>query len=140
MLDGTPKILTPCIIFVIVQQQPGLLKPHYRRALNPFEPDPGHKSGAAILIKEVTMLKSGTCPKCESGEVYSGATIPLKKGPFGSNSIPISLTSIAALDNYVCTSCGYIERYISDTEKLTEITEKWSKVNAGESATAEATK
>ncbi len=86
------------------------------------------------------MLKSGTCPKCESDEVYSGATIPLKKGPFGSNSIPISLTSIAALDNYVCTRCGYIERYVCDAEKLTEITEKWSKVTAGESSAAETTK
>ena len=86
------------------------------------------------------MLKSGTCPKCTSDEVYSGASIPLKKGPFGSNSVPISLTSIAAVDNYVCTRCGYIERYISDVEKLTEIAEKWSKVNDGESSTAEATK
>ena len=86
------------------------------------------------------MLKSGTCPKCGSDQVYSGATIPLKKGPFGSNSIPISLTSIVAVDNYICTSCGYVERYISDAEKLTEITEKWSKVDAGASSAADTTK
>jgi hypothetical protein len=41
------------------------------------------------------------------------------------NSIPITLTSIAALDNYVCTSCGYVESYIGDLEKLTEISQKW---------------
>jgi len=55
-----------------------------------------------------------------------------KSGPFGSNSIPISIVSIAALDNYVCTDCGYIERYIADPEKLKEIGKKWPK--AGKTA------
>lgn len=70
-------------------------------------------------------MKSGTCPKCASEAVYSGASIPLKKGPFGSNSIPISLTSVAALNNYVCTACGYVESYIGSAERLTEIAKKW---------------
>jgi hypothetical protein len=52
-----------------------------------------------------------------------------KSGPFGSNSIPISIVSIAALDNYVCTDCGYLERYIADAEKLKEIVKKWPKVS-----------
>ena len=73
-------------------------------------------------------MKSGMCPKCASESVYSGASIPLKKGPFGSNSIPISLTSVAALDNYVCAECGYIESYISDAERLSEIATKWVQV------------
>ena len=85
------------------------------------------------------MLKSGICPKCDSENVYSGASIPLKKGPFGSNAIPISLTSIAALDNYVCTACGYTESYISEAEKLSEITKKWSKVNTEESSETQTT-
>ena len=70
-------------------------------------------------------MKSGTCPKCASKTVYSGASIPLKKGPFGSNSIPVSLTAIAALDNYVCAECGYLESYVSNAERLAEISEKW---------------
>ena len=73
-------------------------------------------------------MKSGMCPKCESMSVYSGASIPLKKGPFGSNSIPISLTSVAALDNYVCAECGYVESYISEAERLSEIATKWVQV------------
>ena len=68
------------------------------------------------------------CPKCASSSVYSGASIPLKKGPFGSNSIPISLTSVAALDNYVCAECGYVESYISEAERLSEIATKWVQV------------
>ena len=73
-------------------------------------------------------MKTGTCPKCHSHEIFSGARVALKKGPFGSNSIPIGLTSIAALDNLVCGECGYVESYVSDTQKLVEIARKWEQV------------
>jgi hypothetical protein len=75
-------------------------------------------------------LKTGTCPKCDSREIFSGARVALKKGPFGSNSIPIGLTSIAALDNFVCGECGYVESYVSDSQKLIEIARKWEKVGS----------
>jgi len=58
--------------------------------------------------------------------VYSGANIFPKSGPFGSNSIPVSLTSIAALDNYVCVDCGYVESYV-EADKMEEIARKWKK-------------
>ena len=73
-------------------------------------------------------MKQGKCPRCGSEEVHSGVEVLPKSGPFGSNSIPISIVSIAALDNYVCTDCGYLERYIADAEKLKEIVKKWPKV------------
>ena len=73
-------------------------------------------------------MKQGKCPRCGSEEVHSGVEVLPKSGPFGSNSIPISIVSIAALDNYVCTDCGYLERYISYAEKLKEIVKKWPKV------------
>ncbi len=73
-------------------------------------------------------MKSGICPKCSSDEVYSGADIPLKKGPFASNSIPVSLSSVAARDNYVCISCGYVESYIGEADRLAEIARKWVRV------------
>jgi predicted nucleic-acid-binding Zn-ribbon protein len=75
-------------------------------------------------------MKTGKCPKCGSEEIYCAKDLPLKGGPFGSNSIPISLTSMAALDNYVCTDCGMVERYVADEEKLKEIARRW--VSAGE--------
>jgi len=78
-------------------------------------------------------LKTGTCPKCSSDDVFSGAGISLKKGPFGSNSIPVGLTSIAALDNYVCAECGYVESYVSDPKKLVEISRKWDKIDLEDS-------
>ena len=74
-------------------------------------------------------MKQGRCPKCDSREIYSGADVYPKSGPFTSNAIPVSLTSIAALDNYVCGACGYVERYIADQKKLVEITKKWRRID-----------
>ena len=77
-------------------------------------------------------MKTGICPKCSSHEVFSGAGVALKKGPFGSNSIPIGITSIAALDNLVCVECGYVESYVSDPDKLAEISRKWARAELKE--------
>ncbi|TKB23798.1 hypothetical protein FCL47_20915 [Desulfopila sp. IMCC35006] len=73
-------------------------------------------------------MKNGQCPKCGARKVYSGANILLKSGPFSSNAIPISLTSMAALDNYVCAACGLVESYIADQSKLEEIVQRWDQV------------
>ncbi len=82
-------------------------------------------------------MKNGTCPKCGSDSVFCGDKVPLKSGPFGSNSIPISLISIAPLDNYVCTDCGYIESYIADTDKTKEIADSWRNVKDSETEATE---
>jgi len=77
-------------------------------------------------------LKRNKCPKCGSTDIYAGTDVYPKSGPFTSNSIPISLSSIAALDNYVCIACGYVESYIAETEKLKEISRKWIKIEEPE--------
>ncbi len=82
-------------------------------------------------------MKTGKCPKCGSDDVHSGTHLFPKTGPFASNSIPISLLSMAALDNYVCVKCGYVERYVSGAEKLKEIAESWPKVGEAEPAAAQ---
>jgi len=74
-------------------------------------------------------MKQGKCPKCGSGNIYSAEDLPLKIGPFGSNSIPISLTAMAALDNYVCVDCGLVESYVADDYMLKKISQKWKSVN-----------
>jgi len=75
-------------------------------------------------------MKNGQCPRCGSKEIYSGANIPLKSGPFAGNAIPISLLSMAALDNYVCVACGLVESYIAEASKLEEVTKSWDKVES----------
>ena len=77
-------------------------------------------------------MKDGICPKCKSNEVFWGGDIILKSGPFGSNSIPVNLTSMAALDNYVCAHCGYLESYVLDSKKLKEISQKWPRAKQSE--------
>jgi len=77
-------------------------------------------------------LKENKCPKCGSTDIYAGTDVYPKSGPFTRNSIPISLTSIAALDNYVCIQCGYVESYVAETEKLKEISKKWIKTKESE--------
>jgi len=77
-------------------------------------------------------LKGHKCPKCGSTDIFAGTDVYPKSGPFTSNSIPISLTSIAALDNYVCGECGYVESYVAETEKLKEISKKWMKTKDSE--------
>ena len=75
-------------------------------------------------------MKSGRCPKCGSTEVHAGTRVSAKGGVYGSNSIPIGALgfSYAALDNYVCATCGYVESYIADEDKLRKIALKWPRV------------
>ena len=80
------------------------------------------------IYKEV-IVKNGTCPKCGSKSIYCGDKIPLKSGPFGSNSIPVSIISMAALDNYVCVDCGLVESYVADDYMLKKISQKWKSLN-----------
>ena len=83
-------------------------------------------------------MKNGKCPKCGSTRIYTAKDMPLKAGPFGSNSIPVSLTSLAALDNYVCLDCGFVERYVADSDKLDEIKRKWLAVSDEENQAEQA--
>lgn len=81
-------------------------------------------------------MKAGKCPKCGSSRIYAATDLPLKSGPFGSNAIPVTLTAIAALDNYVCVDCGLVESYIADAAMLKKIAGKWTPVNPPEETEA----
>jgi ssDNA-binding Zn-finger/Zn-ribbon topoisomerase 1 len=68
-------------------------------------------------------MKDGRCPKCGSHDVHvdrenHGYSTLLRTGPLSS----------ARLDAYVCVNCGYVEYYLSDEEKLRQISEKWPQV------------
>ncbi len=80
-------------------------------------------------------MKQGKCPKCGSTKIYTATDLPLKSGPFGSNSIPVTLTTIAALDNYVCVDCGFVERYVAEATILKKISNRWCAVNDTEEET-----
>lgn len=73
-------------------------------------------------------MKKGQCPKCESREVYSGKDISMKRGAYGSNSVPITFMAGAPKDNYVCLNCGYVESYITREKDFEKIKKKWPQV------------
>jgi len=73
-------------------------------------------------------MKKGVCPKCQSKEVYGGTKFSPKSGWNNSNTIPVSGLGTAALDNYVCGNCGYVESYIAKEKDLAAIRRKWDLV------------
>jgi hypothetical protein len=76
-------------------------------------------------------MKDGICPKCGASEVYHG---PLGWADFTSgldmSQLPLTASDNAALTNYVCASCGYLERYVVDPGDRLTITKRWEKVRA----------
>ncbi len=73
-------------------------------------------------------MRNGTCPLCHSNDVYRQAGHPLqlekvtlKPGLFGKTSAP---------DRYACTSCGYLEIYLSSAEDLQTIRDSWERVSS----------
>lgn len=74
-------------------------------------------------------MLSGVCPKCGSTEVYAGTELNWKDGNNYSNTIPISFWRTAALDNYVCADCGYVESYVAKTKHLDMIRKNWPRVS-----------
>jgi predicted nucleic-acid-binding Zn-ribbon protein len=73
-------------------------------------------------------MRKGVCPKCQSKEVYHGTKVGLKSGWNNSNTIPVTGLKAAALDNYVCGGCGYVESYVAKEKDLTSIKKKWELV------------
>ncbi len=71
-------------------------------------------------------MRNGTCPKCNSNNVYAAYD---NGGAHGVNSIPVSpLGRYIMLDNYVCGDCGYVEFYISNPTGMEKIKNNWVKV------------
>jgi hypothetical protein len=73
-------------------------------------------------------MKSGKCPKCGSTNVYketNGIYIPKMLGTFVRTD---SGNMGSSSEDYVCTDCGYYERYIADRDKLKQVAKVWKKV------------
>jgi predicted nucleic-acid-binding Zn-ribbon protein len=58
-------------------------------------------------------LKSGTCPRCGSNEVYTTHGI-LKRGE--RMILPVSSWKMFFLDTYICATCGHFEEFINDDD------------------------
>ncbi len=72
-------------------------------------------------------MKNGKCPKCASSNVYyqqNGIYVPKTLGMFIKTE---SGNMASTTDDYICTDCGYIERYVTDQAKLERIAQVWKK-------------
>ena len=75
-------------------------------------------------------LKSGTCPKCGSTEVFTTKGL----GKRGERiQLVISSTKWIFLDTYICTNCFHFEEYACDEDtkdpnKIAKIKDTWNKV------------
>jgi len=75
-------------------------------------------------------LKTGTCPKCSSTEVYTDRGLT-KRGE--RMQLVISSWKWYFLDTYICLNCYHFEEHISEKEKgdpkiVEKIKESWNKV------------
>ena len=69
-------------------------------------------------------MKQGKCIKCGHNQVYKvGSSV----GSYRIIGISIFF-GIAYLTDYICSSCGYVESYIEDQNKLDFIKHKFKKV------------
>jgi predicted nucleic-acid-binding Zn-ribbon protein len=69
-------------------------------------------------IYEVAM-QNGKCPKCNSTEIYRGNQSPLHAGEglVHLEAYPPNRGVNLLVDAYVCTSCGYVEMYVTEASK-----------------------
>ena len=73
-------------------------------------------------------MKSGTCPKCQSPNVFKK-----QKGATYEGGILVHtgiITTPSLFTSYVCTDCGYFENYIDDQGKLADVASKWERAGA----------
>jgi len=74
-------------------------------------------------------MKSGQCPKCNNPTVYK-KTEGIAFGDGRNIKVYTSaVTMPVPTEDYVCTTCGYFERYVMDKEKLQAVTETWEKID-----------
>jgi len=64
-------------------------------------------------------MKNGTCPKCNSTNVYFK--------PYELTDLKLHSKKVESVD-YVCIDCGYFETYITDKEALGKIPVRAEKI------------
>jgi hypothetical protein len=73
-------------------------------------------------------MRNGQCPQCGSSTVFSLANGVV---PGGRDRVYIHLDGYYVpvdVASYLCTTCGHFENYITDTNKLSAVAQKWQKV------------
>jgi hypothetical protein len=76
-------------------------------------------------------MKKGVCIKCGQKTVYKsteGIKFSIGGGLYIENLKNTFNTPVQDYDIYICTTCGYYETYIFETDKLKKIESHWEKI------------
>lgn len=80
-------------------------------------------------------MKIGSCPKCQSREIFRGFQSPLRAGEGLAHMEAVADNTgyNLLLEAYVCGSCGYVELYVADRSRdrlkvLARDPQNWKKV------------
>jgi predicted nucleic-acid-binding Zn-ribbon protein len=79
-------------------------------------------------------MKSGTCIKCGSNEVYTNSGLASRGERSNmSGADDGKMSSRLFIDVVVCTNCGYFEEYVeksdlSNEKKMNKLKSSWSKI------------
>ena len=68
-------------------------------------------------------MKNGTCSKCGKREVRCSPPGRVSHADF----VSVTTFRSARLRVYVCTACGWVERWMQDQDDLARIAEKWER-------------
>lgn len=84
------------------------------------------------LIDNITTMKSGTCPKCQSSEVFNNSSHPTRGDRASIAGADGRVRSNLYVNVYVCADCGYVEEYVredilNDQEKMERLRSTWKK-------------
>ena len=75
--------------------------------------------------QKIPMKSTGVCPKCSSKRI---AAIPSELGTY--NAIKVDIFGFAKLTRYICTSCGYMEQYVTNDKALAKLRHKKASRNS----------
>jgi len=70
-------------------------------------------------------MRNGICPKCKSGNIYFRKPSGFKGG---ADFLFLGPVTRSFTEVFICTDCGFIERYITNDSDLQKIKDKWTKV------------
>ena len=78
------------------------------------------------------MKKTGTCPKCDSSEVYNNSSHPSRGDRCSIPGKDGRVRNNLWLTVYICADCGYVEEYVRedvlrDEDKMQRFKETWDK-------------
>jgi predicted RNA-binding Zn-ribbon protein involved in translation (DUF1610 family) len=79
----------------------------------------------------MTGLKSGICPVCGSSEVFCDGNTKVRNHVYSRSIILDSgllMGKFAAVNTYMCTHCGYIERYATNPDDMRYVRANWQRV------------